>query len=238
MGSVTTKLRPGPGALLLISGLLVGCATAGGSPPKASPTVTSDGLVSTPSRLGVLFVKPGHNIGGYDQIFFSPMSISYKRGRKALGEEEEAEFLVALERGERERAEQAGIPVVSAPGACAMDMTFRIADLELTEHSSSGGSDTVFVRTMGAVTLVVEIRDSRSAEALLHFAQRRKLPGGRVSGVPHNVAKSRLKKTLDIMLADFGEQLLEVIPRSRTQLPVSPGCKGRFRAMGDAAAAR
>ncbi len=101
MGSVTAKLRPGPGALLLISGLLVGCATAGGvGPPKASPTVTSDGLVSTPSRLGVLFVKPGHNIGGYDQIFFSPMSISYKRGRKALGEEEEAEFLVALERGE------------------------------------------------------------------------------------------------------------------------------------------
>jgi hypothetical protein len=88
---------------------------------------------------------------------------------------------------------------------------------------------------MGEVTLIVEIRDSRSGEALLRFAQRRGLPGGRVLGAPRAAVLSRLRETLDTMLADFGEQLQEIIPRSQPLGPVSPECKGLFRTIGNVA---
>jgi hypothetical protein len=201
-----------------------------------APELTADGLQSVPSQLGVLFVKPDHNIGGYDQILFQPMSVSYKRGRKALGKRDVAALRAALEDGPRERAELAGVPVASAPGPCAMSLTFYVADIELARIASSAGTSSIFLNSMGEVTLIVEIRDSRSGEALLRFAQRRGLPGGRVLGAPRAAVLYRLQETLDIMLADFGAQLLEVIPRARPQPPVSPECKGLFRAMGDAAA--
>ena len=238
MGSVKSKRWTALGALLLVNGLLIGCATEGGSALRAKTAFTADGLVNIPSRSGALFIKPEHNIAGYDQIFLEPISISYVRGREALEAKEEAALLEALERGERERAEQAGISLASARSHCAMSMKFYIVDLELTPVGSSSGSQTIFVASLGTVTLVADIRDSRSGMALLRFAQRRRIVGGEMPGPPDAVAMSRLKETLNAMLADFGAELLAVIPRSRPQPPVSPECKGALRAIGDAAGAR
>ncbi len=107
MESVVTNRWPVLGALLVASGLLVECSTEGSSAPEVPPMVTADGLHRVAATSGVLFVKPGHNIGGYDEIFFEPMSISYRRPREALKEEDEAALLQALERGVVERTEAA-----------------------------------------------------------------------------------------------------------------------------------
>ena len=98
MGSVKSKLWPALGALLLVNRLLIGCATEGGGALRAKTAFTPDGLVNVPSRSGALFIKPEHNIAGYDQIFLEPISISYVRGREALEAKEEAALLKALER--------------------------------------------------------------------------------------------------------------------------------------------
>ena len=62
--------------------------------------------------------------------------------------------------------------------------------------------------------------------ALLRFAQRRRIVGGEMPGPPHAVAMSRLKETLNTMLADFGAELLAVIP------PVPPAAAGLARVQG------
>ncbi len=233
MGSVTANRWLALGALLLVSGLLIGCTTGGVRAPNAPPALTPDGLVSSPTPSGLLFIRPDHNIGGYDQVFFEPIYISYRDGRKALGAKDQAALLTALERGERERAEQAGIAIASMRSPCVMSMRFSIVDLDLNEVGSTNMSQTIFVASMGTVTLVVDIWDSKSGKALLRFAQRRKILGGNTLGPPHAAAISRLKKTLDTMLADFGKQLLTVISRTRLQPPVSPECKGLLRTVGD-----
>ena len=237
MGSVTANRWLALGALLLVSGLLIGCTTGGLWAPNASPALTPDGLVSSPTPSGLLFIRPGHNIGGYDQVFFEPIYISYRDGRKALGAKDQAALLTALERGERERAEQAGIAIASMRSPCVMSMRFSIVDLDLNEIGSRYMSQTIYVASMGTVTLVVDIWDSKSGKALLRFAQRRKILGGNTLGPPQAVAMSQLKKTLDTMLADFGMQLVRVIPRTRLQPPVSPECKGLLRTGGRARSA-
>ncbi len=184
MGSVTANRWLALGALLLVSGLLIGCTTGGVRAPNASPALTPDGLVSSPTPSGLLFIRPDHNIGGYDQVFFEPIYISYRDGRKALGAKDQAALLTALERGERERAEQAGIAIASMRSPCVMSMRFSIVDLDLNEVGSINMSQTIYVASMGTVTLVVDIWDSKSGKALLRFAQRRKILGGNTLGPP------------------------------------------------------
>jgi len=234
MGSVVAGRRLAIGALLLVGGLIGGCAQGGKRAVPEPPTRTLDGLISSPSSAGALFIKPDHNLAGYDEIFFEPVKIFYRRGHKALEAREEAALLRTLERGERERARDAGMRVASVPGPCAVSLRFYIADLELTEIGSSSVSQTIFVATVGTVALIADIRDSETGEALLRFGQRRTVLGGDLPGPPHAVAISRLRKTLDTMLSDFGTELLEVIPRSPPQPPVSSECSGYFRAIGNA----
>ncbi len=232
---MTAKVAAALGCLLLATVLLLGCATDGeGAAGAESRAVTSDGLEKTDvSGPGVLYIKPDHNIGGYDQIHFEPIAIAYKRGRRALRGADEATLRETLMEGMRERASAADIPIVSAPEPCAMSMRFYVVDLELVEIRGAG-AQSIVLPSMGKVTLVVDIRDSRSGEALMRFAQRRQLEGGAILGGARAAQVAQLRRSLDSMLADFGAQLVEVIPRSSVQEPLSPECTGRFRAIADA----
>lgn len=218
------------GMLLLVSGLLGGCVRE----PRLTEQ-SMEGLQRAPSNRGVLLVKPNHNIGGYDQVLFNPVRVDFRSSRNRLPEKDVVLLSESLENFLRRRAGQAQVSVASGPGPCAMSMSFSILNISVEDGllERESASRTGFVRSMGAVSLEVVIRDSVSGEALLRFTERANLSGTRFAGGTRRVFISELANTLGILLTDFGARMFEVIPRSNEQRPVSPECYGTVRVIGD-----
>jgi hypothetical protein len=217
------------GLLLVIGMLLGGCVS------KPPPTSTDSGLVRAPTPRGELFIKPDHNIGAYDQVLIAPIRVSSKSERNGLHSRESTRLAANLDRNLRARAETGGIEVVKMPGPCAITLGFSIKDIEVAELLADieDGSNSTFLRSMGAVTLEVDIRDSLSDTALMKFSERRRLDGGQITGSGRAALLNGLGKTLGVLLADFADRLQEVIPRTSRQSLVSPECKGRIRQAAD-----
>ena len=231
------------GMLLALSALLGGCASPPSpSPSPASSSSSSSSSASTDSRLvrsaaprGQLFIKPDHNIGAYDQVHFAPIRVSDLSERDGLHPRESSRLAANLDRNLRARAETGGIEVAKKPEPCAITLAFSIKDIEVDRLLSDieDGSNATFLRSMGAVTLEVDIRDSVSETALMQFTERRRLDGGQITGSGRAALLNSLGKTLGVLLADFADRLQEVIPRTSQQSSVAPECKGLIRQAAD-----
>lgn len=157
-------------ALIVVPILLaaLSCASVdGGSSPGS--TASSGELVEVAiDGPGVLLVREGHGIGGYDAYVLPPAVLDYRRGSAELSEDVEEAFKAQLEQSLLDAADEVGIPISQVPGECVVLVGIGLVGVDV--DTRGGRSD----RMLGEMTLVMELRDSLTGETLLHqeLAQR------------------------------------------------------------------
>jgi hypothetical protein len=162
--------------------------------------VSADGLYRIKShRRSIVFVKPGTDLTRYTKVTLDPVLVSYRSGPDA-GRELTPQRMDLLkkyfnEAFQRELGKTSNYSVVQEPGADTLRVTPRLTNLQVTAPQEPAGRSEVYVRSAGAVTLILELSDSVTHEPLLRAAQRREIadPGGAAfeSNTTTNAANAR-----------------------------------------------
>jgi len=204
-----------------------GCSSSpDGKPRPISRSQTSDGLAKVSTRgPGTLYVKPNHPVGSYDDIMVATIGIDYARGQDELSEEDEDvvfdRMVATLYEGVA-----ADFGLAREPGPCTVKMGLYLTDVDFYESRVSG-SQTRFISSYGAATLVFEFRDSTTDEALVRYGQRRSFGAGVEGGNVRGPDLDLLGATLDAMLEDVGRTLQEVLaPNVKGE--AARGCQGKL----------
>lgn len=162
--------------MLVAAGLLAGCLGA------SQPTIQSGpDAVKTPGGLhlvdnvptGTLYMKPDYRVGTYGAFVLGKTAMSFAEGSRQLDESESAKLVEIFEEIARETIERGGTKEAEATGPCVARVNLRLEKMAFT-----GATGTA---SIGAVTLVMEIRDSYTRAPLLTYGQRRKLGTGSLS---------------------------------------------------------
>ena len=221
------RSRSRPGILLVVAGVVLAATGPAGCAVGSRPTETSsDGLARVSSRgPGALYLKPEHPVGSYDDIMVTSIGIHYATGQRALSEDEEDvifdRMVDTLYQGVA-----AEFGLAKQPGPCTVKMGLYLKDVDFYE-SHVTGSQTRFVNSYGAATLVFEFRDSLTDEALVRYGQRRSFGAGVDSGDLRGPDLERLGVTLDRMLEDVGRTLQEVLAPN-VDGRAAMGCNGNL----------
>lgn len=216
------------GVLLLSPSL--GCtqlsAVSGSSRPSASSAPSSrslDGLERVEIDMpGVLELRTNHRIGGYDQFLIPKATLSYERNSLRLTREAQSVFLSLLRTSLVNASTAAGIPIVSKPGPCTMEVELDVVDLDL---------DLAHAKTdLAQLTVVMQFRDSMSRQRLLRYAA-----SDHVTKPADGAdTDSKLQQGFDRVVAD-----MDLAPALRgsglADDAIIPGCSGRLAALGRAA---
>lgn len=147
--------------------LLAGCA-AGPEPANETARIRLRPLsglerVEVPIP-GVLELRPGHRIGGYDALLIRDGRLDYRHGSMRLTPEAEDIFLDLLQGSLVSAIEAAEIGMTDTPDRCAMQIEFDVHEMDLdTSDYSPELADMVVAMTF---------RDSRTGDALLRYARR------------------------------------------------------------------
>ncbi len=183
-----------------------GCAK-----PPEHPWVVRDGLVEVETyNRGQLFVKREHHLGDYDNLLIDHVGFRYRRGQERLKEGEE-DRIVSMLLGAVQGSQDGTIGLAAVAGPCVLTVNFFLKDLEIETPDWDGRSQTNFMSSYGAATMVLELRDSMDQEPLARFIQRRDLGGGRVTQT-QSKSLQRLRYVMSFALRDMGNQLRKVIP--------------------------
>ena len=230
MSHLVALLRTSRSVALLGAGLLafglstgpLGCASDGARPPVSSSARrgvaerTSDGLeLAKSTKRSVLWVKPDHHLGRYDEVIVQVAGFLYASGQTPLSAAEETEV------GEMLAGTLAGITANSpvrptrTPGPCAVVVNVGLKDLRL-HTSAESGSSTSFVSSFGSATLVVEFRDSMTDAPLLRFMAARGLGGGPGTGRA-GANLPRLGKTLGEIATEMVDELAVIVPSTTSK---------------------
>lgn len=197
----------------------LGCATLRG----ASET-TDDGLVRSPtSGRGTLFVRPGHHVGDYHQIWVAQLGITYARGQEPLAPEQEDDIYQLLLDGLEIDMDADSVVAALEPGPCTVKFGLYVTELELYE-SSTAGSQKNYIESYGSLTLVMEFRDSQTDLPLVRYGQRRSLGSGVQEGKVEPDLH-RLGVAIASIMEDVGDHLAHVIP-TNTNARANLGCRG------------
>jgi hypothetical protein len=211
---------------LAVIAALAGCLAPGPQAPSPQAHARVTGIERLDiSIAGVLLVKRDHNLGSYDQLMVDPIIVALSRNSSKLGRSETERLKTHLRKATaRELVNVDASKIVSRPGPCVLRMQTAFIDLELPKIEPYLGSDTSIIHSFGSVTLVHELRDSMTGTVLMRYMGRRHAPGGSTIGW---VAKwSGLTRTLDRMLADLQQSLLESVPlHTATEGPLAQ-CSG------------
>jgi hypothetical protein len=90
--------------------------------------------------------------------------------------------------------------VVTGPGKCVLSMGIGLVDIALNGPEATGATTSILAST-GAITLVVDLRDSVSGEPLLRYGRRIALPGG-IQWQGDRPTWHQVRQTLDQLLTD------------------------------------
>jgi len=191
------------GALLAL-GLL--CACAASHYATGPDAATTDGLRRVRfSPLDAEFVRPGASLRAYRGVILEPVTVAWtpQRGRRldplatpyvpppelvdAIAHYCHESFADAL-------AEGGAFALVSEPGWGVLRVRAHVVDLVLTADPSARIRPRVdeYSSNFGALTLVLDVSDARSGEALLRAVERQPLTyGSQSTVVRRNVEISR-----------------------------------------------
>jgi len=207
--------------LCAVTLLAIGCAK-----PPEHPWVVRDGLteVETYDR-GQLFVRPDHHLGDYDNLLIDQVGFRYSPGQERLNDVEE-DRIVSMLLSAVQGSQDGAIGLAGMPGPCVLNVNLFLKDLEFETPEWTGTSETKFVSSYGAATMVLELRDSMNQEPLARFIQRRDLGGGRAMQT-QSVTLRRLRDVMSIAIRDMGSELRKVIPPTTGASTVSnEECRG------------
>ncbi|MEE3332189.1 MAG: DUF3313 family protein [Myxococcota bacterium] len=221
-GEVARLLRPIHLIAILLP-LLFGCALAPGDSPRVGkkPVVTPDGLERVDhQQRGRLFVNPDHRISAVHRYVLTQVFVTYKRDSPRFSENEEKRMINYVEEGVAASMEVNGAAMVPEPGPCVLSIGIGLVDVELSEPSGTGAS-TNQLGMWGAVTMVLDVRDSRSGEPLLRYGRRVSIPGG-VQFHDSRPQWPNVQLTLDSLLSSQHQTLLEIVPQSSE---IDPACE-------------
>ena len=176
---------------------IAGCETTPAHEPtiQTGPNaeVTVDGLHRVDdSKMDLAYVKPDVDLSGYTKIMLDPVTIAYKTEPRGTGRirraHHESNFALTPEQTERmkglfqESAATAltnddGYLIVIHPGPDVLRVRCALIDLVVTVPTEeSAGRSRTFAESYGAVTLVIELRDSETGEIFARVADRKE-PG-------------------------------------------------------------
>ena len=216
--------------------ILAGCAS---TPPPTLQTgpdaeVTVDGLYRVDnSVMARAYMKPGWDLRGYTAMMIDPVTVAYRtdpRGRQrdplggaasgnfALSDTQMENFKNAFQETVAEAMSgDGGLRIVDTPGPDVLRITADLMDLIIAVPTREAATATRAVaRSMGAVTLVLEVRDSQSGEILARAADRREpgatsgLEATRVSPTFLRSEYRRLFEYWATLLRDRFDELREV----------------------------
>jgi len=117
--------------------------------------------------VGTLYMRPDYFFGSYESFFLKPTSVDYARGARMLELEEEDELIRIFETVARQAIGGSGRKEVYDPGPCVAVVQLALVDIDVGAEAGA----------VGATTLVMEVRDGVTNEALLRYGQRRRLMG-------------------------------------------------------------
>ena len=178
---------------LAAAGILSGCASASSAPTLQSgpdAEVTADGLYRVDnSVMQLAYMKPGWDLRGYTAMLIDPVTVAYKTdpgGRRrdpggvgpqnfALSDTQMENFKSFFQEAvEDALTEDGGYRIAGNPGPDVLRITAELMDLIIAVPTQESASSTTrLARSAGAVTLVMEIRDSQSGEIIARVADRR-----------------------------------------------------------------
>jgi len=184
-------------AIMTSTFAIAGCETTPALEPTIqtgpSAEVTVDGLNRVDnSKMALAYVKPDVDLGSYTKIMLDPVSIAYKKEPRGTGRmrsaHNESNFALTPQQTEnmkglfQEAAVNAltsdnGYQIVSSPGPDILRVRCALIDLVVTVPTEEpAGRSRTFAESYGAVTLVVELRDSETGEIFARVADRKE-PG-------------------------------------------------------------
>jgi hypothetical protein len=173
---------------------IAGCETTPARDPTIqmgpSAEVTVDGLHRVDnSKMALAYVKPDVDLSGYTKIMLEPVSIAYKneprrtgRMRTARGE---SNFTLTSNQTEKMKSlfqeaiisaltSDDGYLIVSKPGPDILRVRCALIDLVVTVPTNEPiGRGRIYAESFGAVTLIVELRDSETGEIFARVADRK-----------------------------------------------------------------
>jgi len=162
---------------LLAMSIATACATS--DTPSAQPADATPAPVvaKDPERIGdlvkvdigsdgELFIRKGHQIGGFDAIHFPLARIRYETGSPTLSKRVENEFLALLEQSLIDSAEGSGFEVAERSGHCVLRVQVAIEDVDITQRSRTGTTG-----DWATLTFAIELRESLSGRALARYSK-------------------------------------------------------------------
>lgn len=196
------------------------CASVGPTPAPRAPIRTADGLTFVESsHKGALFIKPDHGITAHHRYHLNQVLMTYERDSKRFSANQEQRIQQYVEDATLSGMIADGSVMVTGAGPCILSMGVGLVDVTLIEPNGSG-STTSLLQHWGAVTLVVDLRDSLSGEPLLRYGRRIQFPGG-IQWQGELPPWAEVRTTLDRLLRDQRATLAQRVPASSR---VNPRC--------------
>lgn len=208
--------------------IVVGCSTTTPLPPELQQSsFHMEGLDTLDTDFpGVLLVKPDHEMASYDYVMVDPIVLTYRTSSLRFTSSETENLRTYLrEAVARELVNLEPSQIVTQPGPCVLRMQTAFIDLELPDLPDRATAATAFVDSFGTVTLVHQILDSETGELLLRYVGRWRAAGGQVVGGGDPWV--HMSRTLDRMLHQLQESLIESVPQSRATTGPRAACTGQ-----------
>jgi hypothetical protein len=194
---------------LALAVALLGAACSASAPglvyATGSGSVTGDGLHRVRwSQMGAEFVKPGAQLGGYDKVLLEPLVIQAtpKDERPRMGPARQyaptPSYLDGMKRAYQETFSKQfgrkGFSVVAEPGPGVLRISGLVSDLVLTAplDPEADANDYEFVTSFGDLTLLLDVRDSTSADPLLRTVDRQAISQTPLMGATRNSTGANL----------------------------------------------
>ena len=176
--------------ILTVAALLsVGCTRVLRMDPGGwglEPTVSEDGLYRVPAtEVGAAFLRPGARFADYRAVLIDPCTLAYKSPpteqsifRREIGNYRlSPESSERLTRGVREALQREvdaseSFYIAGEPGPGVLLVSCHIVGL-IWEVPDARGGETFWTKSTGAMTLILNLRDSESGAVLGRLADRR-----------------------------------------------------------------